>query len=106
MGATEDTLVDYMNEVNDAFHEHLAASGGEVQILAVRTFANVFFAGVDFFAAYCRRSLDGMTTTTFGTFPSSSLAIRIWPGNLQNEREYGLDFFNKETRNAVNTSDG
>jgi hypothetical protein len=82
MGATEDTLVDYMNEVNDAFHEHLAASGGEVQILAVRAFANVLSARVDFFAAYCRRSLDGMTTTTFGTFQSHSHPSRYAFGRV------------------------
>jgi hypothetical protein len=68
MGATEDTLVDCMNDLNRAFNERLAMSGGQIQILGVRTFVDILPIGVNRLSVVCRTSLNVMTARTFGIF--------------------------------------
>lgn len=104
MGATEDTLYEYLDKVNKQWDEIINRQpGGQLHAIGVRDYLSFFYMVLINLHQFKPTADD--TSVRYFTIPNSRLAIRIWSGGMERYKQYCLDFFDVDERVAVNAPD-
>jgi hypothetical protein len=103
-GATDETLVQHLERLNKEWNDLLAAQPNGMCGVRHRLLSLFLALTCKLFLYFKPKSDDN--SVQYFKIPDLPVAIRIWSGGYEEDKNFCLDFFDIRDRTAVNTLDG